>query len=78
MALAPWLDMLCAPFDLLGIPGFPNEGYDSDWADLIGISHECIDSAILHVASIMKVTSDFNVHEVVMMMIFPCTSWMRH
>ena len=55
MAFPPWLAKFYAPFNFSDIPRFPNEGYDFDWINLIGLFHVCDDSAILHVASFMKV-----------------------
>jgi hypothetical protein len=64
MALAPWLADFYAPFDFLGILGFPNEGYDPDLLDSIGLFHGYHDSTLLHVTSFIEVMADFHIfHE---------------
>ena len=59
----------CFPqFDFSGILGFPNEGYDPNWVDHIGLFHGCIDSLILHVASLKIMVDLSGVHEGVVLM----------
>jgi hypothetical protein len=47
-------DYLYAPLDLLGILGAPNEGYDSDLFDSVGLFYGYNESALSHVVSFTR------------------------
>jgi hypothetical protein len=64
----------CAPLAFSDILGFPREDYDSNWLDFIGPFHVYHNSVVIHVASFVRVMTDFHiVHEHVRMMIFAFT-----
>jgi hypothetical protein len=55
MALAPWLVDFYAPFDFLSILRFPNEGYDLDLLNNIGLFHGYCDSTFFFFNILFKV-----------------------
>jgi hypothetical protein len=65
---------LYAPLDLLGILGAPNEGYDSNLFDSIGLFYGYHESTLSHIVSFIKVMIESHiVHEDVWMRTFLCT-----
>jgi hypothetical protein len=55
MGKLEYLNESCAPLDFLSILEAPNEGYDSDLLDSIGLFYGYHESALSHVVSFSKI-----------------------